>query len=43
MRLPPIETNTSSRCQRLLGRGRSRRSLRAYSIPNFSAQRLTVS
>jgi len=41
--LPLTETNTSSRCHRPSGRGRPRLSLRAMIVPNFNAQRRTVS
>ena len=38
-----METNASSRCHRPSGRGRPRLSLRAMIVPNFKAQRRTVS
>jgi hypothetical protein len=41
--LPLTETNTSSRCHRPSGRGRPRLSLRTMIVPNFNAQRRTVS
>jgi hypothetical protein len=40
--LPAIGTTISSKCQRLLGRGRRRRSLRAIIGPNFSTQLIAV-
>jgi hypothetical protein len=39
MRLPAIRITISSKCQRLLGRGRPRRIRRAIKGPNFSTQR----
>jgi hypothetical protein len=41
--LPATRTTISSTCQRLLGRGRLRRSLRAIIGPNFNTQLRTVS
>ena len=42
VRSPAIRTTISSRCQRLLGRGRRRRSRRAITSPNFDTRRRTV-
>ena len=43
IRSPAIRTTISSRCHRLLGRGRRRRSRRAITGPNSSTQLRTVS